>query len=119
MSAYKELELAETERDEYEAKEAIKWECREDVLEEREESCMTYDEAYKEGYEQGKFDAYAESYRYRWHDLRKNPEDVPNDQRQVYVACEYELYETDFYPFCEGTLAWREIEPFKEDNTDD
>lgn len=51
--------------------------------------------------------------KYKWHDLRQNPNDIPNTKRQVYVACEWGEYSTDFYPFADGVLAWREIEPFE------
>lgn len=95
MSAYKELELAETERDEYEAKEAIKWECRDDAMEEREESCsMTYKEAIDKivwtpimrmPNDHGELkealymacNALEKADKYRWHDLRKEPGDLP------------------------------------------
>lgn len=45
MSAYTELNNARDDWEEYEAREAIKWECREDVLEECVGSFMTYDDA--------------------------------------------------------------------------
>lgn len=75
--------------------------------------------------------------KYRWHDLRKNPEDLPNNTRTVIIAYEgfegksgYKYYDVAFlgagdlwysaevYNFeyhDEGflVLAWREVEPFK------
>lgn len=76
--------------------------------------------------------------KYAWHDLRKNPEDLPKDVGNSYVVC-YKLwnelhygifgYRTSFdfkgVHFCsydseygdaviDDAIAWREIEPFME-----
>lgn len=176
MSAYKELELAETERDEYEARQAIKWECREDAVEEREESCsMTYEEAIDkivwtplmrspnengelkealymacnalenaELFEQIKWErdvALAQlkelglslgektSDKYRWHDLRKNPEDLPkeeirvemivlavNEKRNVFgMRLHDNIWAINGFVTSLDVIAWREIEPFASD----
>lgn len=63
-------------------------------------------------------------HKYRWHDLRKNPDDLPNNSRPVLVAdinwnvCirayfvnsnGYGKWSQDKY----GVIAWREIEPFE------
>lgn len=69
--------------------------------------------------------------KYQWHDLRKNPEDLPKHDNQVLVKCddlEIFPYFTAFYDgdmwvegefedlrqFCFHVIAWREIEQFKE-----
>lgn len=65
-------------------------------------------------------------YKYRWHDLRKNHNDVPKDcvlyvytklKNGRYTVSLWNHYEFPAYP--EGTdlevIAWREIEPFEED----
>ena len=71
--------------------------------------------------------------RYKWHDLRKNPDDLP--EADEYGCSEYVLamtgtpewdnHEWAYYnhntkmwstPFCEqNVFAWRYIEPFKEE----
>lgn len=77
--------------------------------------------------------------KYRWHDLRKNPNDLPddNDTRSEYVVTDGSQYFTSKY-FGKGeyfngcweypdgvfecnaydvdVIAWREIEPFEEVN---
>lgn len=80
------------------------------------------------------------TWKYRWHDLRKNPEDLPEDiYRNVIIAYEdfeeksgYKYYDVAFldvddlwysaeisnYGYHdEGffVVAWREIEPFEEE----
>lgn len=65
--------------------------------------------------------------KYRWHDLRKNPEDLP-DGRWVMCAChgrnnqvmrmspsgEWLTWYPETATFVHGfVLAWREIEPFE------
>lgn len=70
--------------------------------------------------------------RYRWHDLRKNPEDLPDDNRLVIICperlagskdgIEIAFYvknkklweEEEFYYREHEVIAWREIEPFEE-----
>lgn len=63
-----------------------------------------------------------------WHDLRKNPKDLPESGKRV-LACMVEFYapryRTVFYEgecwddgltdyFVDEVIAWREIEPFEE-----
>ena len=75
--------------------------------------------------------------KYRWHDLRKNPDDLP--EADEYGCSEYVLvmtgtpewdnHEWAYYnhntrmwstPFCEQSVfAWRYIEPFKENKDDE
>lgn len=67
--------------------------------------------------------------RYRWHDLRKDPDDVPTHNNSVLIAIgwqdgDIEYYYTDCYIgdgwVCEHFLrlgkviAWKEVEPFEE-----
>lgn len=72
--------------------------------------------------------------KYRWHDLRKNPEDLPDDERKVYLAVDMKTYITyiigeyslspvkddsvrDWFSsdgfYLKAVIAWREIEPFE------
>lgn len=65
--------------------------------------------------------------KYRWHNLRKNPEDLPTDNHQVLVAfdgmkiCDIAIYVsstklwgTVSFAYKTGqVIAWREIEPFE------
>lgn len=68
--------------------------------------------------------------KYRWHDLRKNPEDLPPTYRWVMCACQgnqYQVMRLDiggdwltWFPDCATymnsfVIAWREIEPFEEE----
>ena len=69
--------------------------------------------------------------KYRWHDLRKNPEDLPNlftdeDTEAVLVIDDLDEYHTAYYNYhfrewLSDTnykfevIAWREIEPFASD----
>ena len=78
--------------------------------------------------------------KYRWHDLRKNPEDLPECGKDVlcyiksniigffngYLVCDLcgidavidEPMWEDYYgevSFSFNVIAWREIEPFEED----
>lgn len=85
-----------------------------------------------------------EKHKYRWHDLRKNPNDLPDDGEysvMVKMLCEwdskYRLYEIRMsyrnkilitgnkvgwgvsYPYdfdfdTDSVIAWREVEPFEE-----
>lgn len=69
---------------------------------------------------------------YEWHNLRKNPEDLPKLNGRSYRPClvvihydrmpvyaEYEIFEgygPGFYGFSlDQIIAWRYIEPFEED----
>lgn len=65
---------------------------------------------------------------YRWHDLRKNPEDLPDDIRQVLTVGEYDFVDETRNRYEVARLvngwwtnsfiepfAWREIEPFEEE----
>lgn len=63
---------------------------------------------------------------YSWHDLRKNPNDIPNhsnDVLTIYVHNGTEDYQYCIEPYDEEawkkdewyeTIAWREIEPFED-----
>ena len=72
--------------------------------------------------------------KYRWHDLRKDPEDLPIQDGWYYVAVEYDTVETGYgyyeniktvygytsewnsvVPKVGNVIAWRYIEPFEED----
>ena len=75
--------------------------------------------------------------KYRWHDLRKNPDDLPEadeygcSERVLAVTGtpEWGDYEWAYYnhntrmwstPFCvQNVCAWRYIEPFKENKDDE
>lgn len=64
----------------------------------------------------------------KWHDLRKNPNDLPQDKSNVLIFCGYHtfgFYETDekvwlefeysnVYKNAENVIAWTEIPIFKE-----
>lgn len=71
--------------------------------------------------------------KYRWHDLRKNPDDLPNRKNKFlfsddvigyngdYGVCYYdfmfgmwESYDTNF--MAESVYVWKYIEPFEEDS---
>ena len=75
--------------------------------------------------------------KYRWHDLRKNPDDLPEADEYGCSECvlavtgapEWGDYEWAYYhhnttmwstPFCvQNVFAWRYIEPFKENKDDE
>ena len=69
--------------------------------------------------------------KYVWHDLRKNPDDLPSGE----VTGRVEFYSKNGYKFCgiyfkgvfipylateyiHDVVAWREIEPFEEEEDD-
>lgn len=71
--------------------------------------------------------------KYRWHDIRKDPNDLPNDNRNVEICFEFsksKCYHTAYYDYeymewvmpmdtspnetFENVIAWREIESFEE-----
>lgn len=73
--------------------------------------------------------------KYRWHDLRKNPDDLPpeelffksllcvNDQGYYLTDCDLHYSEDAGWfesesdgVYITNVIAWREIEPFEEDN---
>lgn len=76
-------------------------------------------------------DSLEKAEKYKWHDLRKNPEDLPEDGsyiltfhellgRQCYGICEYnnKQFEDGINPSClikESLIAWQYIEPFEEE----
>lgn len=90
------------------------------------EIVMAQKNAYEEGYEVHKD-------KYRWHDLRKNSEDLPKEGHKQYLCKEIywnpneECYEDQYiaYWFVNGNfmsigqrveiLAWKEIEEFEEE----
>ena len=67
---------------------------------------------------------YENAEKYRWHDLRKNPEDLPKKQGVYDIVYKfgdgtgrtYESY-NKAYGFCTPEeypcIAWREVEPFE------
>ena len=61
--------------------------------------------------------------KYRWHDLRANPNDVPHHENPVLVTYGDEDYDILEYWDCDGwgaaeaVIAWRAIEPFEEEET--
>ena len=72
-------------------------------------------------------DMLEESEKYRWHDLRKDPDDSPKESGYYFCYGTWlsgrEQYETAYYDGeCEwdivynfNLIAWREIEPFEEE----
>lgn len=75
--------------------------------------------------------------KYRWHDLRKNPDDLPEADEYGCSECvlavtgtpEWSDYEWAYYnhntmmwstPFCvRNVCAWRYVEPFEENKDDE
>lgn len=72
--------------------------------------------------------------KYRWHDLRKNPDDLPEDNKDVLVSVKNGCVNRtrhDFYGWINATskssyhysdksvLAWREIEEFESEEEDE
>lgn len=90
-------------------------------------------------YYQKALDVLKATEKYRWHDLRKNPEDLPqravaitgericyeSDEVLVYNEPSYflaaynynddEWYDTDEYLLLGNVIAWKYIEPFEEE----
>ena len=80
-----------------------------------------------------KLKKYEKSDKYRWHDLRKDPKDLPNKDGMYLVCITYPAEEkavgVAFYGIMYGyksewntlmpnygnVIAWKEIEPFEED----
>ena len=76
-------------------------------------------------------DALEKADKYRWHDLRKNPDDLPEDNgygKSEYVlvmigtpewySCEWAYYSHNakmWSIYEQNVFAWRYIEPFKEE----
>ena len=76
-------------------------------------------------------DALEKADKYRWHDLRKNPDDLPEDNgygKSEYVlvmigtpewySCEWAYYSYNakmWSTYDQNVFAWRYIEPFKEE----
>ena len=76
-------------------------------------------------------DALEKADKYRWHDLRKNPDDLPEDNgygKSEYVlvrlgtpewySCEWAYYSHNakmWSTYEQNVFAWRYIEPFKEE----
>lgn len=66
--------------------------------------------------------------KYRWHDLRKNPEDLPKVEKQYLVAWQDGTYDFLWFAYVDGygydwqvayfpdvssIIGWKEIEPFE------
>ena len=80
-------------------------------------------------------DALKKADKYRWHDLRKNPDDLPEADEYgrsefVFVmtgtpewySCEWAYYHHDkklWSTYERNVFAWRYIEPFKENKDDE
>lgn len=77
---------------------------------------------------------FEEQNKYRWHDLRKNPDDLPEDNKDVLVSVKNGCVNRtrhDFYGWINATsklsyhysdksvLAWREIEEFESEEEDE
>ena len=76
-------------------------------------------------------DALEKADKYRWHDLRKNPDDLPEDNgygKSEYVlvmigtpewySCEWAYYSYNakmWSTYDQNVFAWRYVEPFKEE----
>lgn len=63
-------------------------------------------------------DSLERSEKYKWHDLRKNPEDLPkeDDKRYLMYYCGSCVTACgSFIKNFEYAVGWREIEPFEED----
>lgn len=105
-------------------KEAIKWLETAKIGVEWEyplEICVAIDMAIEALEAVGKAD------KYKWHDLRKNPEDLPDTPRLVLTKIDFEYWEYEISRYmqfeCTGMwmnqkaqpIAWREIEPFEEE----
>ena len=76
-------------------------------------------------------DALEKADKYRWHDLRKNPDDLPEDNgygKSEYVlvmigtpewySCEWAYYSHNakmWSTYDQNVFAWRYIEPFEEE----
>lgn len=90
-----------------------------DTLWDGDEENNPYDEAFRIA-----LDALKKQEKYRWHDLRKDPEDLPAKPKSVLVktrnftqpfsACWDGTMFVEFGLVC-GVEAWREIEPFGEE----
>lgn len=73
------------------------------------------------------FNLQMQKYKYRWHDLRKNPDDLPQKDGLYWVhgvwesgkhqegECEYKTYDGYFSASWNfSVIAWKEEEPFEE-----
>ena len=72
--------------------------------------------------------------KYRWHDLRKNPDDLPEDSKDVLVTVKGGCVNRTWHVSCgwrnttakkasyysdKSVLAWREIEKFESEEEDE
>lgn len=80
-----------------------------------------YIDGYCNGYEQGYEDCrhYAHNYyKLKWHDLRKNPNDLPKRSGEYWCKWEDGAYSTEHYfgdnGFGSYVIAWCELPKFKE-----
>lgn len=83
--------------------------------------CYDYQLFFK-GYEQGYEDCrhYAHDYyKPKWHDLRKDPNDLPKENGDYYVCLEDKIHTVQYWNnnhwcFSEKPIAWCELPQFKE-----
>lgn len=90
-------------------------------------------EVSKEAFEQFIIPTLSNAEKYRWHDIRKNPDDLPKEEGE-YIVCEdygfgkeYKslpyMHSEEFNEYYwlvgwkekEALIAWKEIEPFEEE----
>lgn len=77
---------------------------------------------------------FEEHNKYRWHDLRKNPDDLPEDSKDVLVTVKGGCVNRTWHVSCgwrnttakkasyysdKSVLAWREIEEFESEEEDE
>lgn len=74
----------------------------------------------------------AEREMYKWHDLRKNPEDMPNDDGLYWIhgiwgsgkhaegECEYYVHDGYFRTSWNfNVIGWKKVDPFEESDNDE
>ena len=96
--------------------------------------CLEHNVSVEEERNQNQFNLLMKHEKYRWHDLRKNPNDLPSNDRNVYLALDMKEYVTyicgdysenpikddmqrDWFSqdgyLMKNVIAWKEIEPFE------
>lgn len=89
--------------------------------------CLEHNLSVAEERNSNQFRILMEHEKYRWHDLRKNPEDLPENFMPVEIIEKGMLFERDFcywdekwyrqnYPtiYHPNVIKWRYIEPYEE-----